>query len=529
MSSYFSMVFYALFLPLLGLAYMVVPRRVRPVVLLLASYTFIWVLSSWLTIFVAISTLSVYAVALRMDALHKAREQELSQAARSDKKAIRERYRHATRRWLVVGILVNVGILYALKYLGFGRSLVQMLMGATDVQVQHGLGIGAPLGISFYTFMAVSYLVDVCRQKTKASTNLLQVALYLSFLPVAMEGPICRFDQTAPALMKGDPINGEGLYRGVLRMSLGFVKKLIVADRLDPLVGEVFGDFGPYEGGVILAAAVLYTIQLYCDFSGCMDVAIGMGNIFNVNLPENFRQPFFSKTTSEFWQRWHITLGAWFKDYLYYPIALSKWGKAFTKWGRKHLGRQVGPAMASSVALFAVWVCNGVWHGAGTQYLLFGLYYFVLIFLGGFVEIAAVSLSERMGINRESLPYVVMRVLRTICFVVVGELIFRSTDGAAALAMIGKLFTNFVPASLTNGKLLHLGLNMQDLQVVAVTMVLVFGLDALKERGVPVADALASKGSFVRWLVPLALAVAVLVFGAYGHGYVAVNPMYAEF
>lgn len=179
-----------------------------------------------------------------------------------------------------------------------------------------------------------------------------------------MEGPIWRYREASGSLFDGSPVTYSSLYDGTMRIMFGIAKKMIVADRLNAFVKPVFDAYESYDGGVIALAAILYTVQLYCDFSGTIDVSLGMGRVFGVAIPENFRQLFFSKSPSEFWQRWHITLGLWFKDYLYYPVSLSAPCKALSKWGRKRLGKRRGMLLSGSLALFCVWFANGLWHGA---------------------------------------------------------------------------------------------------------------------------------------------------------------------
>lgn len=425
-------------------------------------------------------------------------------------------------------------MLFACKYLEFFVSLVHPLpVDATPEQIEDAMAaiphIGTPIGTSFYTLMAISYLVDVYRETIPADKNPAKLALFLSFFPQILEGPICRYGQTAHDLVKGEPINRDNLYQGTLRILYGLAKKLIVEDRLNDFVGFVFDGYASYDGGLIALAAILYTIQLYCDFSGTLDVAIGIGRIFDVTLPENFRQPFFSRTASEFWQRWHITLGTWFKDYVYYPVSLSRPCKNLTTAARKRFGLRYGHLLASSVALFCVWSCNGFWHGAGSQYLFFGMYYFVLITLGGLVEPLAQDLPVRWNINRDAVPYRLLQSVRTLVVVFIGEMFFRANGLKAGLEMLGILLHNFTLASLNMETLMGIALGPGNIRATIATMLVVLAVGISKERGHDLSSYFASRGSVVRWGVLVALLMAIVIFGAYGVGYVPVYPMYAEF
>lgn len=172
-----------------------------------------------------------------------------------------------------------------------------------------------PIGISFYTLQGLSYIFDVYKGKIDADTNLGRLALFMSFFPCIMEGPICRYNDTAIKLYDGEDLTYKNLAFGAQRILWGLFKKMIIADRLNPFIEKIFCEYNSLDGGVILLGAIFYTIQLYADFSGTIDVVIGSGELFGISLPENFRQPFFSKNISDFWTRWHITLGTWFRDY----------------------------------------------------------------------------------------------------------------------------------------------------------------------------------------------------------------------
>ena len=525
MTSYFSASFLCLVLPLTALLYEAVPGRLRWGVLLAASHLFIWRISGWGIVFVWACTVVVFSLGLAIGRIRRWEDDEVRRA-HCPKRQIRARAGRWVRAVLGLGVATCVGMLWVLKYPGVSELLWHAVARLLPTGVTAPV---APVGISFYTLMAVSYLVDVSRGTVKPDRILGHVALYLCFFPTIMEGPIVRYDQVAPSLFEGRGLSARGLYAGSLRMLAGLAKKLVVADRLNPLVATVFDGYESLDGAIIAAGAALYTLQLYCDFSGTMDMALGIGDIFGIRLPENFRQPFFSLSASEFWQRWHITLGTWFRDYVYYPISLSRPMKALTKAARRRLGKLVGPTLVSMVALFCVWLGNGLWHGAGTQYLAFGMYYFAIISIGGIVEVPSRSLAGRLSLSRDSFAYSAMRMCRTLCIVVAGELIFRSSDAHAALSMLRAVATRFSLGSLTGEAMLSLGLDSHDLWAVLVGAVLVLALDLMGEAGISVWDAVSRRGALLRWGAWLALLTAVVVFGAYGAGYAPVDPMYARY
>ena len=312
---------------------------------------------------------------------------------------------------------------------------------------------------------------------------------------------------------------------GTQRILWGVFKKLVIADRLNPMVNELFTNYQNYSGGMVCIAMVTYTLQLYMDFSGTMDVVIGTAEIFGVHLPENFRQPFFSKSIAEFWQRWHITLGTWFKDYVFYPVSMSKMAKKITRKTKKKLGYYYAPLVAGSIALFAVWICNGLWHGSGWHFIFFGLYHFFFILMGNLM--LPLLRKYHLQFNHGFLRYLAM--IRTTILVCIGELIFRADGLRIALAMIKKMFVDFQFESLNAQMLSTLHIDMQDILLVCVSVLIVFVISVCKEKNVQIRKKVASGPIVLRWTLYYTLIFAVILFGAYGTGYVPVDPMYASY
>ena len=530
-ASYFSVVYLVAFLPAVVIVYSLVPQRVRWVVLLCASYVFFWLISSKLIVFILLSTLSVYGTGRWLASVIAARDAEVKAAERSERKAIKARYLRKLRGIAALGIGFNFALLIALKYLVFFAEVASSLLALCGVTVSAAVpSIGVPIGISFYTMMAASYLFDIYRGTITADKHLGRVALFLAFFPDIMEGPMCRYDQIAADLYAGAPVRKDDLYAGSVRILFGVAKKMIVADRLNLFVKPVFADYSNYDGGVIALAAIFYTIQLYCDFSGAMDVVIGSAKIFGVKLPENFNHPFFSRTASEFWQRWHITLGAWLRDYVFYPVSLSAPVKSLTKAARARLGGRAGSLLVGAIPLFCVWIINGLWHGAGSQYIFFGMYYFVLILLGGFIDPLGQKIAETFGYSRTSKPYIAFQLVRTLIVIFVGELFFRAEGLDAGLAMFSQMTMDFTLDSFTNGTVLSIGMDACDYLAVAVSVVVLLVIALIEEfRGVRISEWLCSRNLALRWVALYVLIVLIVVFGSYGVGTAPLDPIYAQF
>ena len=525
--SYLGSTFAFVILPIILIIYNINSKKViRRWVLLLANAAFYFILSTYNIVFLIISILSIYFSALLINKIDDKKENLLKKKD-ADKTIISKKIKRQKKLVMILCILLNVAFLVVFKYLNFFALNINGLFNLLHINYNiRAMKFIAPIGISFYTLSALSYVVDVYNGKIKADKSIIKVALFLSFFPQIMEGPIARFSDTADDLYDAKKIEYNNLVLGYQRIIYGFFKKLLIVDRLNPLVKAVFNNYYSYNGFTIFLGAAMYTVMLYMEFSGTMDVIMGVGQIFGVKIPENFRQPFFSKNVSEFWTRWHISLGTWFKDYIYYPISLSKPLKKLTIKARKKIGNHYGPLISGSIALLVVWFLNGLWHGAGYTFLFFGLYHFVMIAGGNFASPIIVSICNKLHINRENIVYRVLQSVKMCIFVVFGELFFRAETMKDAFGMIKGIFTRF---SISGKELLALGLDIYDYIVVLAVIVVVFIVSLLKEKNKDIISIINSKKTWIKWIILFIIILVIIIFGAYGPGYEPLDPIYADF
>lgn len=515
--SYHLMDYFALFLPVVLLVYQIMPQKVRPVVLLLANYAFFYMLSGTLIIYILFSTMFTHYIALWL-------EQVVLTSKVEGKALIIKK-----RKVLVFGIVVSLGILGVLKYFNFfGQTISDFLQLLQVNWVFIPTRFMVPIGISFYTLQIISYITDVYRGTKKAEHNLMKIALYLSFFPTIMEGPICRYAQVGEYLYSGRSITFDNLKFGYQRIVWGLFKKIVIADRLYATVSHVFENYRDLDGAVIAFGVVCYTVQLYMEFSGCMDIIIGSGEIFGIKLPENFRQPFAAKDASEFWRRWHITLGTFFKDYIFYPVSLAKPVKKLAKKVKEKFGRNVSKFVGPTIALFSVWFCNGLWHGANWTFIFYGMYYFVLIFLENITEEPVKKLAEKMHINRGGMGYRFFQAVKMFLIINVGELFFRADTLQDGFMMFGRILTDFHLRELF-GKISALKMDAADLVVVAIGIVVVAIVGSLHEREIKLREAIAQWKLPIRWGIWYVAILAIVILGAYGTGYSIVEMIYAGY
>ncbi len=530
LTSYFSNAYLYFFLPVCIAAYCLMPKRAKKFFLLAASMGFFWLISGKLILFLLFTILSVHHFALWLDRINGQKNAALKEAEKENRKEVKRLFQKKSRLVLSFAVIIHIGALLAIKYSPFFtgniNSILRFFGSSLILEIPKFV---MPVGISFFTLQAVSYLVDVYRGVVPADENIFRLGLFISFFPQIVEGPICRYGQTANELWNVKKIDYNNLLLGLTRILYGYMKKLVVADRLNPLVQELFNNYKNYSGPMLAFGALCYTVQLYMDFSGTMDAVLGTAKIFGVSLPENFQRPFFSKSISEFWQRWHITLGTWFKDYIFYPVTMSKPMKNLTSSARKKLGNHFGPLVAGAIALFCVWFSNGLWHGAAWSYIFFGMYHFVLILLGNIFLPLSKAVCEKLRLTQENKAFRVFQILRTCVLVVIGELFFRANGLRAGLSMFKIMLTDIRFVPISKETLMPLGVDVQDLLIVFVVVIVVFSVGIMREKGIDVQRNVCQKNIAVRWVVLLALIMFIVIFGAYGPGYIPVDPMYAEF
>lgn len=530
LTSYFSMDYLMFFLPLVILIYCILGAKQKKYFLLMAGYLFFALISGKLVVYLLFTTLAMFFLGQWIERMHTEEKDVLSTVEKERKKAVKAKYLHRKRLVLGLAAALHIGLLLVLKYSGFFMENVNTVLAVLKVPMQFEIPqFVMPIGISFFSMQAVSYMFDVYRGTIKAEKNFWKLALFISFFPQIVEGPICRYEQTAEQLWNVKSIEHKNLVFGLQRILFGMMKKIVIADRLNPLIKEVFANFANYDGGIVALAAICYTIQLYMEFSGTMDAVIGSAQIFGVTLPENFARPFFSKTISDFWARWHITLGGWFKDYIFYPVTLSKPVKKLTGNLKKKTGNYFALLVASAIALFCVWFCNGLWHGAAWNYIFFGMYHFALILMGNVVEPLVKRVKKALHINANHFAYQLFQMLRTSILVVIGELFFRCHGLKSGLIMFKMMLTEFSFAGLNLASMEALGIDGRDIVIAGIALLMVLITSILKERGVELRETLAKRPLAVRWAVMYGLILFIVIFGAYGLGYIPVDPIYANF
>ncbi|MDD6213438.1 MAG: MBOAT family protein [Clostridiales bacterium] len=527
---YNSFVYLTVFLPIVVLLYYVIPKKRRWIVLLAASLGFYWLSGGYRIFVIMLSAVSCYGAALwleKQDKIYAEKKGELDKAQRKQMKA---EISARKRRILVICILSQVLILVFCKYLNFlGENLNAMLGLAGIPETIPAFRLLMPLGVSFYTLSAIGYIADVHMGKCSAQRNYGRLLLFLIFFPIITEGPICRYDQLGKELEEEKTFSWQCFSSGLLLILWGLFKKVVLADRVNHMVQVIFSQYTDFSGWAIIMGIMLYTFQIYMDFSGCIDITRGSAALFGIAVPDNFNQPFFSASVNEFWRRWHMTLGAWLRDYIFYPISLSKRFMNLSRKARASLPSYYAAAIPSLIALAAVWLGNGVWHGAEWKYIVYGLYYYVIMALGMLLEPAFQKGLGILHINRESFGYHLFQMARTFVLVNIGMTIFRADSVKEAVRMLSFVFVQRDQALGFRNYVLDNGIGKAEWLLLLVGLFAVFLVGIWKEKGISVTEKIQSMAFPLRLGIYIAGIMIVVIGGAYGAGFGAVDFIYAQF
>lgn len=414
------------------------------------------------------------------------------------------------KRIVTITVILLLAELYLLKYI-------------------HGLPLVAPIAISFYTLSLLAYVLDVHWGVSKAEKNPARFLLYACYFPQMTSGPINRYRDLAPQFEKGNDFDYIKVKNGLLRIAFGVMKKCMIADQVCVAVDRIFGDPKAYQGSYILLGAMLFALQLYTDFSGCMDIILGTSACFGVTLPENFEIPFSSQTMSEFWRRWHITLGVWFKEYLMYPLLKSKPMQDFSKACIKKFGRKKGKKYPTYVGLLVVWFWIGYWHGGALHYVIgSGLLHYFYIVSGELLEPHVIALCGKLKINREAGWYVLLRRLKVFFLVCSGFVFFRSVTTKNALYMYKCLL---LPEGgfLKRMTLDSLGFSGMSVLLMCVAFLLMCTVSLMKEKGKEPLAVLEKQNVILRYLVYLFLIMILMITQIRGFGVDVSSFIYNKF
>lgn len=522
---------FIIFASALLILYYVIPKTAQWLLLLIASYIFYGLADIKYLIFILGITLTAYVTARIMGRMIN-KENTYIQEHREDmgkeqRKIYRAQCKRQRRVVLTFGLLIGFSVLAVIKYTAFAVNNINTVVGwfgGTSMGIPQLL---LPMGISFYTFQSMGYVIDVYRGKTAPKYNIAKFALFVSYFPQLIQGPISRFSELSDQLFSHHKFNVQQVLLGLERVLWGYFKKVVVADRMLVAVNALIKDPENYRGVYTFLLIIFYSIEIYADFTGGIDITIGLSEALGIKLTENFKHPFFSKSVKEYWRRWHITMGTWFSDYIFYPLSVSKAMQKLSKKSRELLGNNLGKRIPVYLATLITWFLTGLWHGAGWNFIVWGLLNAVIIL--GSQELVPIynkfhSVFPKIGTTA---AYSVFTMSRTFLLMGTVRILDCYRNVPLTFKMIGSIFTTQNWNHLINGKIFSLGLDVYDYTIVLIGCIIMICVSAMGEK-TDVRKQL-HKHPGVCATAFGALLVMILIFGAYGIGYDASQFIYNQF
>lgn len=521
---------FLLFLGLTVFLYYLIPKKFKKyqwVVLLIASYAFYLSTGIAQVIFIVASTIITYVSTILMQKIRIKNKEQIAALpetiTKEEKKAVKNKLSKKIKRVQVTTILLHLGLLGVVKYLNdlFADFNSVATMFKWNVNLPF-VNMIVPLGISFFTFASIGYVIDIGRGKYEPEKNILKVGLFVSFFPSIVQGPINRFDDVGTQLFEEHPFDYDRFVKGAELMLWGFFKKLVIADRAMNIVTTVFSEnYADYNGTQFLFAVTIYFVQIYTDFSGGIDVARGAAELFGIVLPENFRQPLFATSMADFWTRWHISLTMWMREYVFYPVMLSKPVLALSKKANKRFGKFAGKLVPSTITPFVVFFLMGIWHGADAPHILYGIYNAFAVAAAVALDPINTKIKQFFKVNTEVFSYKVFCMIRVFIIGSGSRLIVKAPSITALKYMVKQIFTtidlNFI-FGITD-EWYTLGLDIKNMIVMVFGLVILSIVSILRETGMDVRESLNKQNLVFRWAMLISLFLIVLIFGEYGPGY----------
>ena len=474
----FISVTYLLFLLLVMFVYYVTPKNKQWIVLLVFSVIFYSCFSLTMWIGMLITAVTTYAYT---------------------------RWGKHSKSLLIVTLILNVGIMFGLKTVTSGIGLIQ------SIGIDR-FAIFLPVGISFYTLQTVAYMVDVYRGKIEPQNNFLKYLLFIIFFPQILQGPIPRYEDLGKQLYCGRSYDEKTVHSGLYLILWGFFQKMVIADRCNIVVNQIFQNYQSYDGFYFWIAGILYSLQLYTDFAGCVAIASGSAEVLGIQLPQNFNHPYFAVSIKDFWHRWHMSLSHFLRDYVYIPLGGNRKG-TLRKWF--HI-----------LITFGV---SGVWHGIGTHFFAWGLLHGIYQVMGEILQPVKAFGMRITGMKKDSVSHRVVTRLFTSFLVMVAWIFFRAENTSKAVYMTVHLFGKWNPWILFSGDLYALGLSEEEWTLLLLCIILLVVIAILHEKKIAIRESFIKQPLFLRWIVLYMAIFVILIAGIYGPGYDSAQFIYGGF
>ncbi|MGN0277943.1 MAG: MBOAT family O-acyltransferase [Lachnospiraceae bacterium] len=496
----FNSIDFVIFFPIVILVYFIMPKRYRYIWLLLASYYFYMCWNASYALLLFTSTVITYLSGLLLEKVKK-------------KEANEETKIRLKKMVLAFSFILNLAILFYFKYANFAFSVLSMVFGKIGIHLKvPAFDLVLPVGISFYTFQALGYTMDVYRGEIYAERNFLRYALFVSFFPQLVAGPIERSKNLLKQLAAPKSFKFDLAREGFILMLWGYFLKIVLADRIAIFVDTVYGDYVTYSGYYIIVASMLFAIQIYCDFAGYSIIARGAAMILGIQLTENFDAPYLSVSVGEFWRRWHISLTSWFKDYLYIPLGGSRKGKI-----RKYINKM------------AVFLVSGLWHGASFSFIIWGGLNGLYQIIGELTQALRDKAVKVLNLNRASLGHKIIQIIGNFILIDFSWIFFRASSTREAIKIIKAIFTCNNPWICFDGSIYECGLDEKNFRLILVGIIILLFADFCKTKGIKIREVIIKQDYWFRWCFIAFAICAILLFGMWGPSFDKSNFIYFQF
>ncbi|MBI5392785.1 MBOAT family protein [Candidatus Woesearchaeota archaeon] len=469
----FNSVHFLIFFPIVTALYFTIKHKYRWILLLLASYYFYMSWKPEYALLLLFSTIITFYTAI---GISNTQNQKLKQF------------------YLWMSIIINLSMLFFFKYFNFANDSVKEFLALFSIHFEpFVLNVLLPVGISFYTFQAISYSVDVYNNKVNPERNFGMYALYHSFFPQLVAGPIERAGNLLHQFYEEHRFEYKRVADGLKLMLWGFFKKVVVADRLAIIVNTVYNNVGDYTGLYLLVGTIFFAFQIYCDFSGYSDIAIGSAQIMGFRLMDNFKRPYFSKSIPEFWRRWHISLSSWFRDYLYIPLGGSRIS-----------------VPRGYFNLFIIFLVSGLWHGAKWTFVIWGILHGTYMIFSLATKNGREYIVNKAGLGKFPRIHHLFKIAFVFSLVCFSWIFFRANNAHDALNIISKIFTNF--SFDFSAHLLNIG---WPTLIIALSSIALLEFVHLIQSHISIREFLDSKALYMRWWILIIIIISILLFGVF--------------
>ena len=496
----FNSVDFLIFLPIVLVVYFILPTKIRYIWLLITSYYFYMCWNPRYIVLLLFSTIVTYLSGLLIDIVKQKRWDE--------NKKIRVK-----KVCVASSVFLNFLLLFYFKYFDFTLRNLNVILNKFNLQtISPQVDIILPVGISFYIFQALSYTMDVYREEVNAEKNFLRYALFVSFFPQLVAGPIERTSNLLKQIKKPTYFKVFDVRNGLLIMAYGLFLKVVVANNISGLIDPIYQDYANYNGMQLMVCTILFAFQIYCDFEGYSQMAIGCAQIFGFQINHNFSTPYMAVTIKDFWARWHISLTSWFRDYLYIPLGGNRKGKA-RKW----------------INTLIVFLASGLWHGAAWHYVVWGGCNGLFLVLHDATENFRCKVNKFMKINTASLVWKFLAGFFTFILVDITWLFFRAQNVKSAISILYQIKTDFWIPYLGTDDFFSMFGSIQTFGVICFSLLIVFCIDVFRYNRINIKEYILKQQLVLRWIIYLMIFLIIIIFGAYGEGYEQTQFIYFQF